>query len=139
MRIPGLRVDVGDDGVPWRSTSHPGIAWLALHVDAGSGVRDTTVLIRMDPGCGYPAHRHIGLEEVLVLSGGYRDEFGVHEVGSYVRYEAGTTHSPVAIGDPSRPSSELNPACVLFSVARGVVELETDRSRASDADALPRG
>jgi anti-sigma factor ChrR (cupin superfamily) len=127
MRIPGLKLAWSDDNVPWRSTSYPGIYWLALHLDPTSGSDDATVLIRMDPGRGYPAHRHVGIEEVLVLSGGYRDELGVHEAGSYVRYPAGSSHSPVATGDASRAVSGQNPACVLFAVARGGVALLGDR------------
>jgi anti-sigma factor ChrR (cupin superfamily) len=129
MRIPGLGLDLADEAVPWRSTSYPGIYWFALHHGPGEGPQDTTVLIRMDPGRGYPAHRHVGVEEVLVIRGGYRDEFGIHEAGCYVRYDAGSIHSPVAIGDAAQPPSSSNPSCVLFSVAHGGVRLESARGR----------
>lgn len=116
--------------LPWRSTRHPGVAWLPLHPAPGSppdavpdGVRGAaTVLIRMDPGCGYPAHRHLGVEEVLILAGGYRDEAGDHPAGSYLRYETGSEHAPVALGDPGRSTGPDNPACVLFASARGGVQ-----------------
>jgi anti-sigma factor ChrR (cupin superfamily) len=128
MTIPGLCISVSDDDVPWSPTSHRGIYWLALHTDPGEGPRDSTVLIRMDPGCGYPAHVHVGVEEVLVLCGAYRDELGVHAAGSYVRYEAGSRHSPVALGDATSPRSESNRSCILYAIARGGVRVEPERA-----------
>jgi anti-sigma factor ChrR (cupin superfamily) len=80
-------------------------------------------LIRMEPGHVYPAHLHLCVEEVLVLSGGNRDEGGVYEAGTYVRYEPGSQHVPVALGDRSRPHGSENPACVLFATARAGIEL----------------
>jgi anti-sigma factor ChrR (cupin superfamily) len=128
MTIPGLLLSVSDGDIPWSPTSHRGIYWLALHTEPGEGPRDSTVLIRMDPGCGYPAHVHVGVEEVLVLCGAYRDERGVHTAGSYVRYEAGSFHTPVALGDAARPRSESNRACILYAVARGGVRIRSDRA-----------
>ena len=89
--------------------------------ESARGPRDSTVLIRMAPGCGYPAHRHLDVEEVLVLRGGYRDEEGEHRAGSYLRYAQDSVHSPVALGDARRPEGPDNQACVLFAVARGGV------------------
>lgn len=80
------------------------------------------VLIRMAPGRGYPPHRHIGAEDVLVLRGGYLDDAGVHGEGSFVSYPAGSAHAPVACGDSARPESPENPACILFAIVRGGVE-----------------
>lgn len=125
-----LTLKVDTDNVEWRSTQSTGISWCPLHLAQSKGGRsadgeegDATVLIRMEPGRGYPAHRHCGIEEVLVLAGGYRDELGTYGTGDYVRYESGSVHAPVALGDPSRASGEDNPACVLYAVARGGVAL----------------
>lgn len=107
----------------------PGVRWYPLHVSEAQGegrarsAADSTVLIRMEPGHGYPAHRHLDVEEVLILAGGYRDEGGEHPTGTYLRYEAGSVHAPVALGDPGRPAGPDQPACVLYAVARGGVEL----------------
>ncbi len=123
MRIPGLAVKLDEEALPWRGTQHRGVDWVALHVEAGaSGPRDATVLIRMQPGCGYPEHRHVDVEEVLVLRGGYRDEWGEHRAGDYVRYAAGSRHTPVALGDPALPPGPDNPSCLLYATARGGVE-----------------
>ena len=107
--------------VSWRPTRYPGIYWHPFETPGASGeaLEDAVVLIRMDPGCGYPRHRHQGIEDVLVLQGGYQDDLGVHSAGSHVRYRPGSVHSPVALGDPESPSGEANPSCILFAIARG--------------------
>jgi anti-sigma factor ChrR (cupin superfamily) len=124
VHVPGLELTADTAGVAWRATSAEGVHWLLLASEpcpAGTPKDEAgaTVLIRMEPGHGYPPHRHGDVEEVLVLAGGYRDERGEHRAGDYVRYEAGSVHAPVALGDPSRPAADDNPACVLFATARG--------------------
>ena len=52
-----------------------------------------------------------------MLAGGYRDAMGEHRAGDYVRYPAGSTHAPVAIGDT---------ACLLYASARGGIEVLGD-------------
>jgi anti-sigma factor ChrR (cupin superfamily) len=84
--------------IEWRATRYEGIFLHVLRRDERSG--DSTVLIRMMPGCGYPAHKHNGIEEVLILQGGYRDRMGEHRAGDYVLNEAGSTHQPVALDGP---------------------------------------
>lgn len=73
-------------------------------------------LIRMAAGCGYPRHRHVGAEEVLVLQGGYRDELGEHQTGQWVRYERDSIHGPVALAETTLP-------CVLLAVAHEGIAL----------------
>ena len=129
MQIPGLEIRVDTRAIPWRATRSPGVEWYVLHSEepeSTSGRRkasDSTVLIRMAPGCGYPVHRHLDVEEVLVLAGGYRDELGTYRTGDYVRYPAGSRHAPIALGDPDREVGSDNPACVLYATARGGIEL----------------
>jgi anti-sigma factor ChrR (cupin superfamily) len=127
MRLAGLEVKLDERALAWRATRYPGVEWLPLHVDEGrgserAGPREATVLIRMQPGSGYPAHRHVGVEEVLVLRGGYRDALGEHRAGEYLRYPAGSAHAPVALGRADLPEGPANPACLLFASARGGVE-----------------
>lgn len=121
MKTPGPA-----SSAPWQETNVPGIALVPLHpptLPRGPEPVEATVLIRMDPGHGYRAHRHEGVEEVFVLEGGYRDERGEYRAGDYVRYEPGSVHSPVALGNADEPISERNPACVLFASARGGITL----------------
>ncbi|QDV07730.1 ChrR Cupin-like domain protein [Planctomycetes bacterium Poly30] len=133
MNIPGLGIDPEAEGadlasLPWRATRHAGIEWLDLVTeDSGRGPgKASTVLIRMAPGCGYPMHRHLGPEDVLVLAGGYRDEDGrTYRAGDFVRYPAGSEHTPVALGGVEKEGQAL-PACVLFAVAHGGTVVSRD-------------
>ena len=71
----------------------------------------------MEPGCEYPPHRHVGIEDVLVLRGAFQDERGVHRAGEFVRYEAGSVHTPQV--------PEGGGVCVLFAIAREGILLQT--------------
>ncbi len=123
MQIPGLELSVGSSEVAWRETGSPGVRWYLIDAEGSAGgggsgaARDSAVLIEMDPGCGYPEHRHLDVEEVLVLRGGYRDELGEHRAGDYVRYEAGSRHTPVALGEQG------DAVCLLYAIARGGIEV----------------
>ncbi len=117
MLHTGLELRVRWEGVSWRSTSIPGVEWSLLAEEPGEGrgaARGATVLIRMAGGVGYPAHRHLGIEEVLVLAGGYRDEAGEYRAGDYVRYPPGSVHAPVALEGQE---------CLLYASARGGIEV----------------
>ena len=101
------------EAIPWRTTRYEGIEVHFYSTDRRTG--RVTALIRMQPGRGYPRHRHRGQEQVLVLQGSSRDEFGDHATGQFVDYDDGTSHSPVA--------GEGAP-CVLLAVAHEGVVLE---------------
>lgn len=126
MQIPNFNVRVETDEVAWQTTGVPGVRVFPLEpktlVRGKDGPREATLLIRMEPGHGYPAHRHLGVEEVLILGGGYRDEQGEHRTGDYLRYPTDSAHHPVAVGDSGQPAGPENPACILFAVARGGIE-----------------
>gem|GEM_PF-747396 len=110
------------DDTEWLETRHSGIHWKPL-IPGTPSTGGMGVLIRMEPGCGYPAHRHLDFEDVLILAGGYRDEFGQFLQGTYLRYPPQSAHTPVALGDCESPSGPGNPACLLFAVARGGIEV----------------
>ncbi len=96
----------------WKKTRYPGVSIHFLRTDKMTG--DATALIRMDGGCGYPQHRHVGDEEVLVLTGAYRDEAGIYRKGDYHCHKGGSVHHPVALeGEP----------CVIFAIAHGGIRL----------------
>lgn len=97
--------------IPWRSTRHRGVRIHFYASDAATG--RVVALIAMEPGCGYPRHRHRGPEEVLVVQGGYRDELGEYRAGTFVRYAGGSEHGPVALDGAT---------CVLLSLAHQGVE-----------------
>ncbi|MEZ5976307.1 MAG: cupin domain-containing protein [Planctomycetota bacterium] len=77
----------------------------------------------MEPGLGYPAHRHLEGEQVLVLQGGYRDGLGEYRTGDFVAYGPGSEHDPCALGRADLPEGPGNPACVLLAFAPGGIEL----------------
>jgi putative transcriptional regulator len=100
------------NSIDWKPTRHRGIFVNILRRDETNS--DATVLIRMEPGCGYPAHRHVGLEEVLILQGGYRDSRGEHRAGDYVLNDAASAHAPIALDSED---------CIMLAVAHGGIEL----------------
>ena len=100
--------------IDWRSTRHRGIFIHVLRRD--NETNDATVLIRMQPGSAYPAHRHVGVEEVLILQGGYRDSKGSHCAGDYVVNDAGSAHHPVAL--------EGTEDCIMLAIAHGGIEIK---------------
>ena len=99
--------------IPWRATRYEGVRVHFYSSDKATG--RVVALIGMQPGCGYPAHRHKGPEEVLVIQGGSRDAMSEHRQGQCVRYEDGTTHAPVALEDGEE--------CILFAVAHEGIAL----------------
>lgn len=106
MRFDPMAVD-------WTPSKRAGVFVHVLWSDGATA--DSAVLVRMDPGCRYPRHRHLREEDVLVLQGAYRDELGEHPAGSFRRYASGSVHSPVALDGAE--------ACVLFAIARGGIEI----------------
>ena len=98
--------------INWRPTRHQGIFVNILRRCERNG--DATVLIRMQPGCGYPAHRHIGIEEVFIIQGGYRDSSGDRRAGEYFVNEAGSAHHPIALDGED---------CVMIAFAHGGIEI----------------
>jgi anti-sigma factor ChrR (cupin superfamily) len=100
------------NSIDWRPARHQGIFVNVLRRDEQS--RDATVLIRMQPGYGYPAHRHVVLEEVFILQGGYRDQEGERRAGEYILNDAGSAHAPVALEGED---------CIMLAVAHGGIEL----------------
>lgn len=49
-------------------------------------------LLRYAPGSGVPAHRHRGLETILVLEGEQSDERGTYAAGSLILNPEGSSH-----------------------------------------------
>ncbi len=103
------------NSIPFKKTSYKGVWIHFFFSDRTTG--QATVMIKMDPGCSYPKHRHKGAEELFVLQGGYRDEHGEYHSGAYVRYEDGSVHHPVALaGDDAEP-------CVFFAISAEGIQL----------------
>lgn len=54
----------------WRPTGDAGVSFKLLYVDRERST--VTTLVRMEPGARIPAHRHLGVEQCLVLEGDLR-------------------------------------------------------------------
>ena len=72
----------------WRQGDGPGITYKKLHFDNASGL--LTILVRMEPGAHYPAHRHSLLEQCLVLEGDLIHDGHVYGPGDFTWAEAGS-------------------------------------------------
>ena len=62
-------------------------------------------LLRLQPGQGLPAHRHVAEEYTVVLQGGYTDSTGNYGVGDFAVGPGPQAHKPVA--DPGEPCIAL--------------------------------
>ena len=76
-----------------------------------------SVLVWAIPGARYPRHRHLGDEEILVLSGRLRDERGIYGPGEICRSVAGSDHSEQVEGSED---------CICYVVYHGAHEMLGD-------------
>ncbi len=75
--------------VAWQPFS-PGIDYKLLSTDT---LRENqTMLVRMEAGARYAAHRHADIEELFLLSGDLHVAGEIMHGGDYCRAEAGTEH-----------------------------------------------
>jgi len=81
----------------WRGALAPGFRFLELAAELPRGVK--LYLIHMAAGRSFPEHRHLGLEEAVILAGGLADETGRFEAGDWDAKEEGTHHTPRALED----------------------------------------
>jgi len=66
---PGFLVVRAGEG-RWRPTADAGVTFKLLFADRGRGT--VTTLVRMEPGSRIRSHRHLGVEQCLVLEGDVR-------------------------------------------------------------------
>lgn len=83
--------------IRWRRLPARGARVALLARDPYSG--SVLLLAHMPPRRTFPLHVHQGPEDVLVLAGGYADQFGTFEAGAYVAYPAGSEHGPITEPD----------------------------------------
>ena len=74
----------------WHPGLVPGLSVLPLHEFDGV----STALVRWAPDTRFNAHTHPGGEEILVLEGLFRDEFGAYPAGSWIRSPRWSRHAP---------------------------------------------
>jgi anti-sigma factor ChrR (cupin superfamily) len=74
----------------WEPAGAPGVQARRLFVDHAA--QRVTMMVRMEPGASYPAHRHAQAEECFVLSGDLWTGSVRLRAGDYQRAEQGSRH-----------------------------------------------
>ena len=72
----------------WVAGPEPGLEVLPLHQFEDEIVR----MVRFAPGTRLAPHDHPGGEEIFVLDGGFEDEHGRYDKGTWIRNPAGSSH-----------------------------------------------
>lgn len=84
-------VDV--EKLPWID-SGPGNKMKVLHRDRETGL--LTIITKLAPGAGIPAHMHEDLEQTYILEGSLVDDEGACTAGNFVVRQKGSRHAPTA-------------------------------------------
>lgn len=94
----GARRELPELGeVRWRHLPARGARYAPLLRDPFSG--SALFAGHMPARRFFPEHLHQGPEDVLVLAGGYADQFGTFEAGTFASYAPGTQHRPLTEPD----------------------------------------
>ena len=51
-------------------------------------------VLKAAPGMEYPPHRHVGVEEIYMISGDLRIGTEIYGAGDYIRSNPGSVHAP---------------------------------------------
>ncbi len=87
------RVVVRPGDVNWTPTAMPGVERQMLE-RIGEEIARATSIVRYAPGSSFHSHTHGGGEEILVLEGGFSDQYGEYSPGAYLRNPIGSSHAP---------------------------------------------
>jgi anti-sigma factor ChrR (cupin superfamily) len=91
-RAPGRYTSWAAEAV-WRETGLPGIRARVLAVDTVRSL--VTLMIRAEPGAAYPAHRHHGPEECLVVRGSVVIDGRVLRAGDFHHADEDSDHGEI--------------------------------------------
>ncbi len=119
---PGLRGHLPSRlyGQRWRRIPLSSARYTVVDFDAETDA--SLLMICIGPKRFFPRHRHFGVEDVVVLTGAFRDDSGLYQPGDYQTSEAGTAHRPaVQPGDPCWILTRFE-AGVRFTGIRGLVQ-----------------
>ncbi len=86
---------VRSSAIEWRPLDEPGVSGVLVKVlryDEAAG-RAPTILLKFEAGATYPAHRHPGGEEILVLEGDVTLGPDRLEAGDYLYTAPGNVHA----------------------------------------------
>ena len=79
--------------VPWIETT-PGNKMKVIYHDPATDM--LTIVARLEPGAGIPAHVHEDLEQTFILEGSLVDDECECTAGNFVIRPKGSRHAPVA-------------------------------------------
>lgn len=88
-------VCIDTQSAPWYPGLLPGLSVQPLHDHDGV----STALVRWAPNTRFNAHTHPGGEEILVLEGLFRDEFGEYPAGAWLRNPRWSAHQPFTLAE----------------------------------------
>lgn len=106
-------IHIDTTSIEWQEAPGEGV-WvkkLFRHKDSGN----SSLLIKLEPGAVYHAHRHTGEEHYYVLEGTLEDGGKTISAGGYVHHRPGTAHCPrsadgcivfATLGKPVEPVGE---------------------------------
>jgi anti-sigma factor ChrR (cupin superfamily) len=81
------------EALPWIETA-PGNRMKVIYHDPVTDM--LTILAKLEPGAGIPAHVHEDLEQTFVLEGSLVDQEGECTAGNFVIRAKGSRHAPTA-------------------------------------------
>jgi anti-sigma factor ChrR (cupin superfamily) len=84
---------IDTESAPWIETT-PGNRMKVIYHDPATDM--LTILAKLDPGSGIPAHVHEDLEPPFVLEGSLLDDEGECTAGNFVIRAKGSRHAPTA-------------------------------------------
>lgn len=87
------RVVLYQEDLPWVDSPEPGVQRRMLE-RMGMEKAKATSIVRYAPNTRFATHRHDFGEEILVLDGELRDEFGHYPAGTYLMNPPGSSHAP---------------------------------------------
>mgnify|MGYP005664253849 FL=1 len=75
----------------WQTDGSSGFSYKTLFNDPVNG--QTTMLMKVEPGCVAPSHAHDNLEQIYVLEGEFYDEYRIYGPGDFVVRAPGALHT----------------------------------------------
>lgn len=79
----------------WRNGLVAGLKVQSLHSFKGENI----ALVQWAPNTNFQPHQHWGGEEIYVISGVFRDEYGVYPEGTWIRSPHLSRHNPFTLGE----------------------------------------
>ena len=78
--------------IEWQVHPVPGVEISIFYTDPIA--RRMSGVLKAAPGMEYPPHRHVGVEEIYMISGDLRIGTEIYGAGDYIRSNPGSVHAP---------------------------------------------